>query len=138
VEDAGLEIDEPGDQLLIGRRQNLQLCDVVVDDSGRKLVHGRAGVIVALALNDGTYVPDRSDKLCVTSPLKQMNRIGGGALGQSTSTSGARRAVVVTDVAHEVPVQILGAGEDAAGDHVALDAGEPVSTWFSHDEYVGV
>src|SRR6202163_3356084 len=34
--------------------------------------------------------------------------------------------VVLADVAHELLVEVLGAGEDAARNHVALDAGEPV------------
>ena len=34
--------------------------------------------------------------------------------------------VVLADVAHELLVQVLDGGEDAAADHVSLDAGEPV------------
>ena len=33
--------------------------------------------------------------------------------------------VVLMDVAHDFLVQILGAGENAARDHIALDLGKP-------------
>jgi hypothetical protein len=42
--------------------------------------------------------------------------------------------VVLTDIAHELFVEVFDVAEDAAGDHVALDAAEPVLTWLSQDE----
>jgi len=36
------------------------------------------------------------------------------------------RAIVVTDVAHELAGQVLDRGEDSAGNHIAFDPGEPV------------
>lgn len=42
--------------------------------------------------------------------------------------------VVITDVAHDFLVQVLGTGEDAARDHFALYLGKPDITWLSQDE----
>jgi len=39
---------------------------------------------------------------------------------------------------HQLPSEIGHRGEHAAGNDVALDLGNQSSTWFSHDEYVGV
>ncbi|HEX3417389.1 MAG TPA: DUF4440 domain-containing protein, partial [Stellaceae bacterium] len=41
---------------------------------------------------------------------------------------------VLADVPHELSAQIGDGGEDATGDDVALDPGEPQLTWLSQDE----
>lgn len=42
------------------------------------------------------------------------------------------------DVAHQFSAQILHGSEDAAAHDVSLNARNQFSTWFSHEEFVGV
>jgi hypothetical protein len=60
-----------------------------------------------------------------------MNRTGCGARGRRTSISAVRLAcciVALTDIAHELFVEVFGAGEHAARDDVALNLSNQFST----------
>ncbi len=52
--------------------------------------------------------------------IAQLDRFGG--------------AIVVTDVAFKFARQVLDRGEEAAGNDLTRDPGEPVSTWLSQEE----